>query len=159
MLNFPEILINCRFYMELKLDGSKDPVDAYFMECKGFKRTQEVVEICEVTPRQWGKAKSGQIVRTKTPGNIKANNITLRRGMTQSMTLWKWFEAVELGKWGEQLRDGSLSVYDQAQNIQASFQFRGAYPISYMASDFSASGNDVEIEEMELAIEGFVRQQ
>ncbi len=55
--NFPEILTNSRFYVELKLDGSQDPVDAYFMDCKGFKRTQDVVEVCEVTPQRWGKAK------------------------------------------------------------------------------------------------------
>ncbi|HBE18367.1 MAG TPA: phage tail protein, partial [Cyanobacteria bacterium UBA11367] len=49
--NFPELLINSRFYIELKLDGSQEPVDAYFMECKGFKHSQEVIEVCEVTPK------------------------------------------------------------------------------------------------------------
>ena len=76
---FPEILTNSRFYIELSLDGSQDPVDAYFTECKGFKHSQEVIEVCEVTPQRWGKAKYGQVVRTKVPGNIKTNNITLRR--------------------------------------------------------------------------------
>ena len=157
--NFPEILTTCRFYLELKLDGSKDPVDAYFMECKGFKRTQEVIELCEVMPRQWGKAKSGQVVRTKIPGNVKTNNITLRRGMTQSITLWQWFKAVEENKWSQQLREGSLTVYDQAGSAQAVFQFRGAFPISYMVADVNASGNDIEIEEMEIAVEMFTRTQ
>ncbi|MBD1867182.1 phage tail protein [Leptolyngbya sp. FACHB-671] len=157
--NFPEILTTCRFYIELKLDGSQDPVDAYFMECKGFKRTQDVVEICEVTPQQWGKAKSGQVVRTKVPGNVKTNNVTLRRGMTRSPTLWRWFEAVQRGDWANQLRDGSLTIYDQGEHPQAIFQFRSAWPISYVVSDFNASSNDIEVEEMELAIELFSRQQ
>lgn len=157
--NFPEILTSCRFYIELKLDGSQDPVDGYFMECKGFKRTQDVVEVCEVTPQPWGQAKSGLMIRTKVPGNVKANNITLRRGMTRSTTIWKWFEAVQQGNWAKQLRDGSLTVYDQKGDKQALFQFRGAWPVSYIASDFSASSNDLEIEEMELAIEMFKREQ
>lgn len=157
--NFPELLINSRFYIELKLDGSQEPVDAYFMECKGFKHSQEVIEVCEVTAQQWGKAKRGYIVRTKVPGNVKTNNITLRRGMTQSNTLWKWFEEVQKGNWDQQRRDGSITIYDQAASPQARFQFQGAWPVSYIVSDLSSSGTDLEIEEMEIAIEKFTRQQ
>lgn len=156
--HFPEILTTCRFYIELKLDGSKDPVDAYFMECKGFKQTHTAVEVCEVTPRQWGKAKSGQLSHTKVPGNAKTSNVTLRRGMTQSSTLWNWFEAVQQGNWAKQLRDGSLTIYDQMGSAQALFQFQGAWPLSYQVSDLSASTNELAIEEMELAIESFTRQ-
>ena len=159
MPDIPEILMSCRFYLELKLDGSTDPVDAYFMDCKGFKRSQEVIEACEVTPQKWGKATYGQVVITKVPGNVKSNNLTLRRGMTGSQTFWKWFEAVQSGKWSEQRRDGSLTVYDQAGNIQARFDFQGAWPTSYTLTDLSAAGNEVEIEEVEVAFEEFTRSQ
>jgi len=156
--NFPEVLTNSRFYIELKLDGSEEPVDAYFMECKGFKISQEVIDICEVTPRRWGAAKNGQVIRTKIPGNVKTNNITLRRGMTKSTTLWKWFEAVQEGNWAKQLRNGSLSIYDQAGIQQAIFQFKGAFPISYVTTDLNSNSNDLEIEEIEIAVETFIRQ-
>ncbi|NJN88233.1 MAG: phage tail protein [Leptolyngbyaceae cyanobacterium SL_7_1] len=156
--HFPEVLTTCRFYLELKLDGSQDPVDAYFMECKGLKRSQAAIEVCEVSPRHWGKAKSGQLVHTKLPGNVKTSNLTLRRGMTQSTTLWNWFEAVQAGNWAKQLRDGSLTLYDQLGNTQALFQFGGAFPLSYLVSDLNASGGELAIEEMELAIETFTRQ-
>lgn len=156
--HFPEILTTCRFYIELKLDGSHDPVDAYFMECKGVKQSQTAIDFCEVAPRQWGKAKSGQLAHTKVPGNTKTSNLTLRRGMTQSNTLWNWFEAVQLGNWAKQLRDGSLTIYDQMGNAQALFQFCGAYPISYLVSDLNANTGDLAIEEMELAIDRFTRQ-
>ena len=155
--NFPEILTSCRFYVELTLDGSEQPVDAYFMDCKGFKRTQEVIEACEVMPQIWGKAKSGNIVRTKIPGNVKTNNITLKRGMTKSLTLWKWFDAVQAGNWKEQRRNGSLNIYDQSGTVQARFEFEQAWPTSYVLADVSASGNEVEIEEMELAVGAFKR--
>lgn len=156
---FPEILTNCRFYIELKLEGSQEPVDAYFMDCKGFKRTQDVIEVTEVTPQRWGAAKMGQVVCTKVPGNVKTNNITLRRGMTNSTTLWKWFEAVQEGNWAKQRRDGSLTIYDQSNSSQAIFQFQGAWPISYIVSDLSSAGGESEIEEMEIAVEMFARQQ
>jgi len=163
--NFPEILTTCRFYLELQLDGSKDPVDAYFMECKGFKLTQEIIEVCEVTPQKWGKdgTASGRVVRTKVPGNVKTNNLILRRGLTCSTTIWNWFEAVQLGKWAEkdaqkrQRRDGSLTIYDQGGNVQARFIFFRAWPTNYTLTDFNSAGNDIEIEEMELAVEDFIR--
>ena len=157
--NFPEILTNCRFYLELSLNGSQFPVDAYFMDCKGFKRTQEVIEVCEVTPQRWGSANTGQVVRTKVPGNLKANNITLRRGMTRSQALSKWFDAVQTGNWKQQRQDGSLSIFDQGGEVQARFLFRRAWPTSYVISDLSAGSNDLEIEEMELAVEELIREQ
>ncbi|MGB3191282.1 MAG: phage tail protein [Limnoraphis sp.] len=161
MATFPELLTAARFYLELKLEGSQEPVDATFLECRGFKRTQEVIEFCEVTPQQWGSkpAKSGRVVRTKVPGNSKAENIILRRGMTNSKTLWKWFNAVEEGNWAKQLRDGSLVIYDQAGQEQARFEFRGAWPTRYSAMDVSASSSEIEIEELELAVETLTRSQ
>lgn len=156
--NFPEILTNCRFYIELKLDGSQEPVDGYFMECKGFKASQEIAEFCEVTPKRWGKAKSGLVFRTKVPGNLKTNNIVLRRGMTASTTLWKWFDSVSEGNWAKQIRDGALNIYDQSGEVQAIFKFRGAFPISYTASDLNSGSSDIEIEEMEIAVEKITRQ-
>jgi phage tail-like protein len=162
--DLPEILTSCRFYLELSLnpsDGTPAVADAYFMDCKGFKSTQEVVEICETTAQVWGNDQSrhlsGRIVRTKIPGNTKINNITLRRGMTRSQTLWQWFNAVQSGGWAKQRRDGSLSIYDQAGTVQARFNFSQAWPVSYVVSDLSAGSNDIEIEEMELAVEVFVR--
>lgn len=157
--NFPEILTTCRFYLELKLDGSKEPVDAYFMECKGFKRTQDVIEFCEVTPQKWAKASRGNVVRTKVPGNVKSTNLVLKRGMTCSMTLWNWFKAVQEGKWKEQRKNGSLSIYDQQGTIQARFEFSGAWPTSYTLADVNSSSNELEIEELEVAFEEFTRSQ
>lgn len=159
----PEILASCRFYLELSLDqpdGSPAGADAYFMECKGFKCTQEVVEACEVTPQKWGsaEAKAGRVVRTKIPGNLKTNNITLRRGMTHSRTLWNWFDAIQSGK-RDQQRSGSLTIYNQAGKAQALFSFQRAWPLSYVLTDVNAGSNEIEIEEIEIAVEEFKREE
>ena len=157
--NFPEILTTCRFFLRLELKVSQEPVDAYFMECKGLKRSQEAIEVCEVTPQQWGKANNrGLVVRTKIPGNVKSNNLILRRGMTCSNSLWQWFEDVQKGNWHEQRRDGYLTIYDQAGKAQARFSFQRAWPVSYTLTDINASSNEIEIEEVELAIEEFTRE-
>lgn len=157
MTAFTERLTANRFYVELKLDGSQDSVDATFLECQGIERSQEVIEICEVTPQQWGQAKSGRIVRTKIPGNGKTSNITLRRGMTNSKTLWNWFKAVEEGNWAKQFREGSLTIYDQAGEAQAILEFQGAWPTRYKASGFNANSSEMEIEELEIAVDMLTR--
>lgn len=154
-----ELLTTARFYLELKLDGSQEPIDGYFMECQGFKRSQEMVEICEVTPQKWGKhnAKTGRVVRTKIPGNPKSENIILRRGMTISLTMWKWFKAVEEGDWAKQRRDGDLVIYNQGAEERARFRFQGAWPMSYKIADVKAGSNEFEVEELELSVDEFTR--
>ncbi len=156
-MTHPEILTASRFYLELSLDGSNDSVDGIFMDCKGFKCSQEVIEVCEVTPKKWGKADKGMVRRTKIPGNVKTNNIVLTRGMISSMTLWKWFEETQNGKWSDQRRDGSLKIYNQKGENQAQFDFLNGWPTSYKLSDLTASSTDYEIEELEIACEVFKR--
>lgn len=148
-----ELLTNSRFYLELSLDGSDEAIDAIFKECKGFKATQDIIEACEVTTQQWGKASRGRVVRTKVPGNVKYTNLTLRRGLTSSKTVWNWFQAVESGEWGQQRRNGSLNIFDQAGMLQARFEFSQAWPASYSIADVSVEGAEIEIEEMEIAVE------
>lgn len=153
----PEILTAHRFYLGLTLDG-QNGADCFFMECQGFKRTQEAIEICEVTSQQWGtKGAKGLAVRTKLPSNVKSGNLTLRRGLTNSIDFWKWFEKVQQGSWSEQRRLVALSIYNQRSEEVARFELAGAWPASYKIADVNARSNDIEIEEMEVAFEEFKR--
>jgi phage tail-like protein len=129
------------------------------MECKGFETSQEIIEICEVTPQMWGKdGKSrGRIIRTKIPGNISYTNLTLRRGLTVSMTVWNWLEAIQQGSWAVERRDGSLTLYDQGAQAQVRFEFKRAWPVSYSISDLSVSSGELEIEELQVAVEELKR--
>lgn len=156
-----EVLTSSRFYLEIKLQDSNDLIDGYFMECKGFKRTQTAIEIAEVTAQRWGSApaRRGRVMRTKLPGNVKSENLTLRYGMTISPTMWKWFQAVEQGQWAKQVRNGDLTIYNQGGDIQARFRFLGAWPVSYRIGDVEASSSEFQIEELELAIDEFLRVQ
>ncbi|MCU0567170.1 MAG: phage tail protein [Oculatellaceae cyanobacterium Prado106] len=171
-----EVLTSSRFYLELSLDGSFDVIDGYFMECSGFQHTQKVIEFTEVTPQRWGKssaagsptgttggtggtpaATAGRIVGYKIPGNTSDSNITLKRGITLSPSMWNWLQAVETGNWSTQRRDGDLVVYDQSAFEQARFRFLGAWPVGYKISDMRANNNEFAVEEVELAIDSFTR--
>ncbi|MCP2730637.1 phage tail protein [Limnofasciculus baicalensis] len=155
----PEILMNCRFYFELHLEGSNESVDAFFMECKGFKTSQQVIEICEVTPNKWGASGNavGEVVRTKIPGNLSFTNMTLRRGLTLSMTLWNWLESVQTGNWKKQRRDGSIQLYTHGAKEEFRFEFKRAWPVSYNITDLKSDPGEIEMEELEIAVEELKR--
>lgn len=157
MLKFPELLSASKFYMELSLDGSSGQSDAIFLECQGFQKTQKTIEITEVTPNQWAQNKQGQLVTTKMPGRMSTDNLILRRGMTNSESFWEWISLVESGKWSEQLKEGSLTIYDQSGEAQARFDFYNAWPVRYKITDVSAASTEIEIEEVEIAISDLIR--
>jgi phage tail-like protein len=77
--------------------------------------------------------------------------------MTNSLAIWKWFEAVQEGKWANQRKNAALSIYDQAGQEQARFELAGAWPASYKIADVNARSSDIEIEEIEVAYEEFKR--
>lgn len=155
-----EILTRSRFYLELILDGSNDAVDGLFEECSGFQVSQDAIEVCEVTPQKWGKGGNtvGRVVRTKVPGNVTYTNMTLRRGLNVSMTLWNWLNAVHEGaNWAKQRRNGALILYDTASQEQFRVQFRGAWPVRYKIADVAVKGDEFEVEEVEVAVEQLIR--
>lgn len=154
---FSEYLTASRFYVALHLDGSYDSVDGLYMECKGLKYYQDVVEFAEVFPQKWGKSSVGRVHRAKLPGNEKIDNISLRRGMNSSDTLWNWIAAVQNGGWSDRYKSGALSIYRQDGSEGARFAFERAWPVSYTVSDTTVSSTDLAVEDLELACEVLVR--
>ncbi|MGD1905116.1 MAG: phage tail protein [Leptolyngbyaceae cyanobacterium] len=158
-----EYLTSTKFYVELSIDDSDDRVDGYFMECSGLERTQDVVEHCEVTPLLWGggtfgvPTARGKLVRTKLPGEAKSANITLKQGLTVSKSFWRWMKQVEEGDWNGKMRDGDITVYNQACEESARFRFEQAWPVKLSVSNFNASGNEMSSVEIELAVHQFYR--
>ncbi|NMF65526.1 phage tail protein (plasmid) [Brasilonema octagenarum UFV-E1] len=151
-----EFLTAHNFYLELILDGSGQ-ADAVFLECQGFQCTQDVIEVCEVTSNKWGQAQKGLPVRTKVPGNVKIGNLTLRRGASNSLTFWNWFKAVQEGNWANQRQDLALNILNKATQRKARYELSGAWPTNYKISDVNARSNELALEELEIAFEGFKR--
>ena len=152
-----EYLTASRFYVELQLNNSVDGVDGLFMECKGLKYYQDAIEFAESFPESWGMdgygASVGRIHRSKIPGTEKIDNISLRRGMDASETLWRWIESAQEGGWANVRRDGSLTLYRQDGSMGARFDFESAWPVSYTISDSMAAASDLTFEDLEIACE------
>lgn len=144
-------------------DNSKDPlvtawfgvefqgqVVGAFRECSGLGSQNDVVEYK-------ASGQQGQYIIKKVPGRLKWNNITLKRGITDAMDMWKWRQMVEQGNMREARKNGSVVMFDQEGNEMARWNFVNAWPTKISGPSANASNNEVGIEEIELTTEGYER--
>ncbi|WP_052890462.1 MULTISPECIES: phage tail protein [Thermogemmatispora] len=121
-----------------------------FRECTGLGSENEVVEYKASGPR-------GEFVIKKVPGRLKWNNITLKRGITDSMDMWQWRKLVEQGKIEEARKNGTITMYNQQGEPVARWNFVNAWPSKLTGPSANASNNEVAIEELEITHEGYER--
>jgi phage tail-like protein len=140
----------------------KDPlVSAFFMidfgtvkgafrECTGIGSENEVVEYK-------ASGTQGKMVLKKVPGRMKWNNITLKRGITDTMDLWDWRGQVEQGKVEDARKNGSITMHNQNGEAVARWDFVDVWPSKITGPSFNATNNEIGIEELELVHTGYSR--
>jgi phage tail-like protein len=121
-----------------------------FRECTGLGSENEVVEYK-------ASGQKGEYVIKKVPGRLKWNNITLKRGVTDSMEAWKWRKLVEQGKITDARKNGTITMYNQQGDPVAKWNFTNAWPSKLNGPSANAGNNEVAIEELELTHEGYER--
>lgn len=116
------------------------------------------VQIAETTtePIDYREGPDPTHVR-KLPGLTKYGAITLKRGVTDSMVLHQWHKDIIDGKVGEKRKTVTIIVIDEAGKDRARFVVSEAWPSKYDPSDLNGKGNEVFIEQLELANEGIER--
>lgn len=88
----------------------------------------------------------------KLPKMSKQSNITLKRGITDSDVLWKWYSAVVAGKIERKLV--RIILYDSEGNEKWHWICKEAYPVKWTGPEFKADNAAVAIETMDLAHHG-----
>jgi phage tail-like protein len=121
-----------------------------FRECTWLGSENEVVEYK-------ASGDKGKYVMKKVPGRMKWNNITLKRGITDTMDMWKWRGQVEEGKVDQARKNGSIIMHDQQGNSVARWDFVNAWPSKITGPSANATNNEVGIEELEITHEGYKR--
>jgi phage tail-like protein len=97
-------------------------------------------------------------------GHVSFATVVLKRGMTATRDLWKWW-AVFAG--GESAGDGNaaggayahrmtvrITLMDMAGTAVLRWRLERAMPVKFKAADFNARASEVAIEELHLAHEG-----
>jgi phage tail-like protein len=96
-------------------------------------------------------------ISRKLSGLTKYGNITLKWGITDTMDLYNWRQQIiDTGAEGAR-KNMSIVLINEAGEDKARWDIVRAWPTKYDPPDFSAKGNEVAIETLEIVHEGFKR--
>ncbi len=115
-----------------------------FSEVTGLEATMEPKEVKE-GGRSYGSAQRA--------GPVSFGTVVLKRGLTDSADLWKWFELLAGGQYAWRLT-ASVSLMDGSGKTLWKWRLRRCLPVKFSAADLNATSSEVGIEELHLAHEG-----
>ena len=120
-------------------------VQAVFHECTGLKVEIEMFEYQEGGENNYIH---------KLPGRRKWSNIVFKRGMTDSLDFWDWFNEVAAGN-TRLRRDLSIILMDETHKSGMRWEVSKAFPIRWEGPSMKADGKAITVETLELAHHGF----
>ena len=90
----------------------------------------------------------------KVPGVHKVGDVTLKRGVIDSTSVWQWInETRTTGVLAQ--KDVSITLLDEARNPVQTWKLRNVIPMKYTGPTLAAKGGgDVAMEELVLSAEG-----
>jgi phage tail-like protein len=136
------------FNFMLELEGA---VAGYFTECSGIGSEHEIAEHKVVD-------KQGHEIIRKIPGRIKYQDVTLKRGITSDLELWKWREDVIDGKMDTARKNCTITMLDRSYQPVALWNFFNAWPSKVTGPSLKADDNSVGVEEVTIVHEGLARE-
>ena len=138
---------NFSFSVEIYPGGESAPlVGGAFSDCDGLEMTMDVKTIRE------GGANDRAY---RVAGPVSYGNITLKRGMTNSYDLWKWFQRSVQDPALRADAEIVLTAPDGPRTERARFQLYRCLPIKLKAPPLNAKDSQIAIEELQIAYERF----
>jgi len=126
---------------------NSDPVplcSGAFAECTGLEATMEP-KVIKAGGLNYGPA--------QRVGQVSFATVILKRGMTTTRDLWKWFQLVAGGAYAHRL-SAEITMQNLVGQPVLTWKLARALPIKFKAADLNARGAEVGIEELHLAHEG-----
>jgi phage tail-like protein len=117
-----------------------------FSEVSGLSSEGDAVEYREGTDLP--------LTVRKLIGLRKYNNITLKRGYTENMEIWNWYQNIINGI--SDRRSGSIILMDEQRDDVMRWNFENGWINKLEGPGLNASGNEVAIETVEIVHEGIV---
>lgn len=115
-----------------------------FAECTGLEATMEP-KVIKVGGRNYGPAQRA--------GQVTFATVILKRGMTTTRDLWKWFQLVAGGAYAYRL-SAEIAMQNPNGSPVLTWGLARAMPVKFKAADLNARGTEIGIEELHLAHEG-----
>jgi phage tail-like protein len=136
--------ISFNFAVEINLPGNNAPLcNAAFAECDGLEMSMDVKTI-----REGGN----NVSQIRMAGPTNYGQLSLKRGMTSSRDLWRWFQQVQQNP---RLRaDITIVIYaPDRTTINAEFRLSRCLPLKLKAPALNAKDGMIAVEELQLAYE------
>jgi phage tail-like protein len=126
--------------------GTTTGPDAGFQECSNIGME---VTVAEYRTGNWGE--NGVM---KITGLNKCTDVTLKRGVIGSLSLYSWLNAIRDGNYDNALRTVTISLMaeDHSGPVQT-WTLKRARIIKHVSGPMNAKGTDVAMEELTLAYE------
>jgi phage tail-like protein len=121
---------------------------AGFSEVMGLSAEIDAVEYREGNESNHGVANLRKLV-----GLMKYTNIVCKHGFAADASLWRWIRSADEG--GAQRQSGSIVLLDEGRNKVLSWSFHDGWPVKWDGQELNAETNEVAIEMLEIAHEGF----
>ena len=134
------------FRVEIAVNGVASTVcGGSFAECDGLELTLEAKTFRE------GGRNSGPV---HLVGPVSYGQLSLKRGMTTNLDLWKWFETVVTsGSRGLRASAEVTILAADGKTESATFALTGCLPVKLKAPSLNAKDGVVAVEEMQIAYE------
>ena len=93
----------------------------------------------------------------KLPGLVTASDLILRRGMTKSLDVYKWFKSNKNGSVDR--RSIIVTILDESAQPCVKWKFRNCWPTKYSGPTLNATSNEYVIEELTISVEDIEREE
>lgn len=132
-----------KFHFQVKWDDS----EIAFQEVSGLD--------IETEPLEYRHGNSKVFSKIKMPGMIKSGNITMKKGVfVKDNAIFDWFAEIKMNTIAR--KAVTISLLDQEGNPTMVWKVQNAFPVKVSGTDLKSEGNEVAVESIEIAHEGFV---
>jgi phage tail-like protein len=125
-------------------------ITGYFSEVSGIGSEHDVIEHKCVNDK-------GQEITQIIPGRLKWTEITLKRGITDTLDIWDWRQKVIAGTMQEARANCSIIMFDRNYTPAARWNFINAWPKKVTGPNVKSDSNEIGVEELVLVHEGMER--
>lgn len=130
-----------KFYFQVKWDAEV----LSFQEVSGLD--------VEAQPIEYRAGDSRVFSTIKMPGMVQSGNITMKKGVFKSDNkFWDWYNQIKMNT--IKRVPVTISLLDEAGEPTMVWTLTNAWPTKITSTDLSAEGNEVAVEEIEIAHEG-----
>lgn len=136
------------FSFSLDISGK---VKGYFTEVSGLSSESDIIEHKITDP-------SGRDLIQKIPGRTKYGDITLKRGITSELDMWKWRAEVEKGNIQGARVNCTITMFDQSLTPISKWNLTNAWPTKISGPSMQSDGNNFGVEELTLTHEMMERE-